>query len=128
MDRSLQSHWEAGVGATRHLYGAHFHPARDNLLLLELKKKEAPLGLARSRFNWDGGACGEKCGYIGLRLRWPQLPWTDRRPHTEPGKRRGPILREIASSSLWDHSLAGPWSYSLTGGLPLIATVFTEHV
>ena len=46
MDRSLQSHWEAGVGATRHLYGAHFHPARDNLLLLELKKKEAPLALA----------------------------------------------------------------------------------
>ena len=39
MDRSLQSHWEAGVGATRHLYGAHFHPARDNLPLLELKKK-----------------------------------------------------------------------------------------
>ena len=45
MDRSLQSHWEAGVGATRHLYGAHFHPARDNLLLLELEgaEEEAPL-------------------------------------------------------------------------------------
>ena len=43
MDRSLQSHWEAGVGATRHLYGAHFHPARDNLPLLELKKKRRSL-------------------------------------------------------------------------------------
>ena len=47
MDRSLQSHWEAGVGATRHLYGAHFHPARDNLPLLELKKKRRS-SLARS--------------------------------------------------------------------------------
>ena len=51
MDRSLQSHWEAGVGATRHLYGAHFHPARDNLLLLELELKKKRRSLARSRLT-----------------------------------------------------------------------------
>ena len=51
MDRSLQSHWEAGVGATRHLYGAHFHPARDNLLLLELEGAEEEAPLARSRLT-----------------------------------------------------------------------------